>query len=362
VTVGTSIWSCGSCCASSLEALSAFFNVLSVLWGAEAAFQISSLRYCNKMPATLASHVRQVCKLLASMVAKRGQSFKQKLSVGIGYRKVERLDDGMPEDVWRSNVLFMLKSLERSIQRLLDRSDAASTAATPGKWHLSEHMSASEEATPISTFASPISRFSEVGEANFNGPLDVSRNSTPNSLDAFEDGTGIAGLLDTHATEDPKSQDSRLSCRPAFDKVPGTLESLPQTGDNADVVGHSRIGPPPPSWGQVDSCQRLSTMFQADTANEELLSARVAEAPCSLSQIASACEKWDGITPPDPTSRASWAPQAELQWFARSPCFRLSSAQQAARLQAAHSCVVDPPAQEATYGALLSRLPQELRT
>lgn len=349
----TSVSSCGA--RSSLKALNSFFNVLSVLWGAEAAFQISSAIYSGKIPATLAAHVRRVNKALVNAVATRGHSFMERLMVGVGYKKLARFEDEMPEGVWRSNVLFMLKSLEQNVQRLLARSDVASAAPTPGAWHLSEHMSASEA-------ASPISKMSEVGEESFNGALDISYSSTPDFLDASEHGTTIAGLLDAHSAEEPDPQDFQLSTGPAFDKVQRMFESLPEFQDTADLSGNSRVGPPPPSWGQVDNRQRLSAMLQADTMNEEHTSAIIPEAPGSLSQIASACEKWDSTTPPGPISRDSWAPQAELQWFTRSPCFRLSSAQQAARLQVAQSCVEDPPAQEATYGALLSRLPQELRT
>jgi hypothetical protein len=299
----------------------------------------------DQVRASLACRARQACKALASALAARGLSLKDKLSAGVGFRKVERLDDAMPEDVWRANVLFMLKSLEQSIQRLLARSDAASTATTPRTWHLSEHMSASED-------ASPLSRLNEVDEPNLNGELDIARSPAANLLNSFEDGRGIAGFLDTHSIDE-------------VDKAVDLLETLESIAsrDSADASGHNRIGPPPPSWGQVDSCQRLSRLVQADVANaEEHPPAHVSDAPGSLSEGASARESRDSTTTPPPTSRVSWEPQADMQWFARSPCFRLSSAQQVARLQAAQSCVVDPPPQEATYGALLSRLPQELRT
>lgn len=357
MTLGARVWSVGPCGSISLEALNSFFNVLSILWGAEAALRISSAIVYNRIPATLASHIRHACKMVASRLVKRGQSVRKKLCVGIGPGKAELMDDAMPEEVWRSNVLFMLKSLEQSVQRLLARSDAASTAQSPATWNLSEHMSASEEASPISA----MSGMSEVGEETLHDALDAAcspslTESLP-SCSPSPHGAGIDDMVGQRPTEDDVYR--VLPTGADVDKVAGlfgTLEALPHIKDGADTKGRSWIGPPPSSWGQVDSRQ------SAETANEEHLSAGMPEAPGSLSMIASACEKWDNAALPSHTSRESRAPQAELQWFARSPCFRLSSAQQAARLQAAHSCVVDPPSQEATYGALLSRLPQELRT
>jgi hypothetical protein len=142
------------------------------------------------------------------------------------------------------------------------------------------------------------------------------------------------------------------------------------------------VGPPPSSWGQVP-VQRLSAFMpealqQAYSRNVSAPSLStpsldIARAPSlpapSISAALEALVPARSSAPPrqimptpPPRSRCSWVSEKDVSWFAQSPCFQFSPAEQEARLRAAVSCVENPPAQEACYDAFLSRLPPSVST
>lgn len=127
-----------------------------------------------------------------------------------------------------------------------------------------------------------------------------------------------------------------------------------QAGTASQPSQDNRVQPPPSSWGQrfsgdVGFAQKLPT--PTDPEATEPISA--------LLSAISAPRRTAVVPTPPPRSRRSSC-LTDPSWFTRSPCFRLSSAEQAARLQAAHSCLENPPEQGAAYGALLGRLPTRL--
>jgi len=243
----------------------------------------------------------------------------------------------------------MLKSLSQGMQQVLVTSsssavvsmacDASSPSVRPERLTLSERMSTSgasqdELSSPESLAQEPCDAASSKDEAEFDSAVVEIRSA--------DRAAGEAEVVEINASGDK----------------------------------HGNLCRPPSSWGQVSTARRASAEVaatmqpfdhplpgarcQLHVADSQKLS--VGSVPIDRSSqtgsrdSASHCRTPTMPTPPPRSySRSSWASEADAAWFARSPAGLCTN--HAARMKAAESCDDNPPAQEASYGALLARLP-----